>query len=422
MRIVILTMGTRGDTQPFIPLALGLQHAGHQVRLAGAKNFSAWVRGYGLEYTPLETDMMAMMNTSGGQAVLKTQNPLLSLLVQRRELNRASHLFDQLQEEVWQVCQDAQAIIFHPGMANGYFIARQRGIPCLMASPFPMTPTRRWPSALFYHGPRLGAAYNGLTHTLFEQTFWQMVRAPIKTFWAGRAAGSPVPLGAPFRRQRTERMPVLYAYSEQAFPRPDDWPDFHHITGYWFLDSAPGWQPPADLTAFLQAGSPPVYVGFGSMGSTDNTPERTQQVLQALALSGQRGLLAAGWNGLKRDTPLPENVFMLDEAPHSWLFPQMAAVVHHGGAGTTGAGLRAGVPSIIVPHSVDQPMWGRRITELGVGPQPIPNKRLTAEALAAAIRAALQPEVRARTAKLGEQIRAEDGVGRAVQIVDDYLR
>jgi len=420
MRITILTLGSRGDTQPFIPLALGLKRAGHTVRVVGAKNFTTWVQGFGLDYFPLEADLAAMLNTSGGQAVMEAKNPLQSLLVQRRELSK-TNVFDQMQQEVWQSCQGTEAIIYHPGMINGYYIARHMGVPCLMASPFPMTPTRRWPSALFYEGPRLGAAYNRLTYTVFEQAFWQMVRPQTKKFWVQKGMGDKVSFGAPYRRQREEQMPVLYAYSEHALPRPDDWPAFHHITGYWFLDAAPDWQPPAALTAFLQAGPPPVYVGFGSMGNTARTPELTEQVLKGLALTGQRGLLASGWNGLSRNAPLPDTVYMLEEAPHSWLFPQMAAVVHHGGAGTTGAGLRAGVPSIIVPHSVDQPMWGRRIAELGVGPQPIPDKRLTADKLAAAIRAALQPEMRAKAAHLGQQIRLEDGVAKAVEIVDHYL-
>lgn len=423
MRITVLTIGSRGDTQPYIPLALGLKRAGHAVRVVGASNFSAWVQSFGLEYVPVQMNMAEMANSAAGQAAIEARNPLQSLWVQRRELNSDSvrNQFDQVQQDIWQACQGSQAILFHPGMVSGYFIARQMGIPALMASAFPMTPTRRWPSAVLYQGPRLGPAYNRLTHTLFEQMFWQMVKAPLKRFWTTGEMAARVTAGAPYRRQREEGMPVLYGYSEHTLPRPDDWPRSHHVTGYWFLDDEAGWQPPPALTDFLRAGPPPVYVGFGSMASAARARENTATIIRALKLAGQRGVLASGWNGLSDEEPLPEQVFMLREAPHAWLFPQMAAVVHHGGAGTTGAGLRAGVPSVIVPHSVDQPMWARRVHELGAGPRPIPSRKLTAEALAEAITAALQPDIRAKAAAIGGQIRAEDGVAKAVEIVDDYL-
>lgn len=170
------------------------------------------------------------------------------------------------------------------------------------------------------------------------------------------------------------------------------------------------------LAAFLEAGPPPVYIGFGSMVSS--RPQETAELaLQALARAGQRGVLASGWGGLHREA-LPEEVFLLDAAPHSWLFPRMAAVVHHGGAGTTAAGLRAGVPSILTPFFGDQPFWGRQVHKLGVGPQPIPQRQLSAANLAAAIQQAVtDTEMQQRAADLGRRIRAEDGVARAVEVL-----
>ncbi len=420
MLITILTAGTRGDTQPYIALALGLQRAGYQVRFVGGQNFAPFVQAYGLDFFPLSVDLAEMMNSGAAQAVLDADNPLQALLTQASAM-RNTTVFDQVQDDVWKACQGADAIIYHPGMVSGYFIARHLGIPCLMASAVPMSPTHDWPSLLFYNGPRLGSVYNRLTHTLFDQIFWQMFRAPIKKFWRKQEQSEIVPFMPPYARQRKETLPVLYGYSEHALARPADWPAYLNITGYWFLDAESGWQPPNDLVDFLQAGPPPVYIGFGSMGSIRRARETAEIAIKALALSGQRGLLASGWNSMSQDVALPENVFMVSDVPHAWLFPQMAAVVHHGGAGTTAAGLRAGVPSVVVPYSVDQPMWGRRVAELGVGPQPIPRKQLTAENLAQAITAALQKEVRTRAEKLGKQIRAEDGVARAVEIVDHYL-
>jgi UDP:flavonoid glycosyltransferase YjiC (YdhE family) len=213
---------------------------------------------------------------------------------------------------------------------------------------------------------------------------------------------------------------VLYGYSRHVLPRPDDWDDLNQVTGYWFLPSEAGWTPPADLVDFLSAGEPPVYIGFGSMGNRD--PEATTRLtLEALTRSGRRGVLASGWGGMHAQD-LPDTVYMLKSAPHSWLFPQMAAVVHHGGAGTTAAGLSAGIPSIIVPFFGDQPFWGGRVAMLGVGTAPIPRRRLTADKLAAAItQATADRAMQQRAAALGQRIRDEDGIGQAVALIGQRM-
>jgi sterol 3beta-glucosyltransferase len=219
-------------------------------------------------------------------------------------------------------------------------------------------------------------------------------------------------------RDDNTRTTVLYPFSEHVVPRPADWDASAHITGYWFLEQT--WQPPADLVRFLEAGDAPVYVGFGSMVGTD-AEEKGRIVLEALRRSGQRGVIASGWGGLKLQN-VPDNVFLLKEAPHDWLFPRMAAVVHHGGAGTTAAGLRAGVPTVICPFMGDQPFWGRRVESLGVGVAPIPQKKLNADNLTEAIQRVVQStEIRRNAAELGARIRAEDGVGNAVSIISRIL-
>jgi sterol 3beta-glucosyltransferase len=215
-------------------------------------------------------------------------------------------------------------------------------------------------------------------------------------------------------------LPLLYCYSPSIVPAASDWNNCNHVTGCWFLDREAEWQPPCELVDFLQAGPAPVYVGFGSMHSS-NPQEVTEMVLQALARAKQRGILQTGRGGLS-NADLPDDVFAVNSIPHDWLFPQMAAVVHHGGSGTTAAGLRAGMPTVIIPFFADQPFWGARVFELGAGPAPIPKKRLTLERLADAIRAATCDEViRGRASALGERIRAEDGVTQAVEVLQRYL-
>ncbi|MDX2078474.1 MAG: glycosyltransferase, partial [bacterium] len=216
-----------------------------------------------------------------------------------------------------------------------------------------------------------------------------------------------------FRRMNREKVPTLYGYSNHVLPRPSDWEAHIDVTGYWYLDTYADWTPPADLVAFLANGSTPVYIGFGSMGSK-NPEEAGKIALKALELSGQRGVIASGWGGMK-SSDLPPTVYMLSSVPHSWLFPQMSAVVHHGGAGTTAAGLRAGIPSIIIPFMGDQPYWGHRVHQLGVGTKPIPRKKLTAENLAEAINQAVSDTTMRQKAKeLGDKICTEDGIGNAV--------
>jgi sterol 3beta-glucosyltransferase len=213
--------------------------------------------------------------------------------------------------------------------------------------------------------------------------------------------------------------PIFGSYSPIISPKPPDWRDNIHVCGYWFLDPPPYWQPSAQLINFLEAGAPPVYIGFGSMAN--RAPQKMAQVVQeAVELSGQRGIFAAGWGGLD-NANLPDKIFALDSVPHAWLFPRTAAVVHHGGAGTTGAGFRAGVPSILVPHMGDQPFWAKRVTELGVGPQAIPRRKLTSERLAAAITTATTDQnIQARAAALGERIRGEDGIARTIEIIEGF--
>lgn len=244
--------------------------------------------------------------------------------------------------------------------------------------------------------------------------------------WQGSRSGDGVarrqvldlpiaPFFGPYNSAASRLYPIVYGFSPAVIPKPSDWRNTH-VTGYWFLDESPDWIPPAALLDFLQQGAPPVYIGFGSMGSRD--PEATADlVLQAIERTGQRAILQSGWGGLSK-TDRPDNVFLVDSVPHSWLFSQVAAVVHHGGAGTTAAGLRAGVPNIVIPFFGDQPFWGRRIAELGVGPASIPRKQLTAERLAAAIHQVVTDRtMQQRAADLGAKIRAENGIAHVVAIV-----
>jgi sterol 3beta-glucosyltransferase len=317
---------------------------------------------------------------------------------------------DTLADE-WSSAQNADVFIYNPAAFGGYHIAEKLGVPSFAAFPAPMySPTSKFPSPFFPFAD-LGFL-NKASHRWFANLSTSVYRKPIDE-WRRDVLKLP-----PLKDQKPVR--TLYAYSKAVVPVPGDWSESSVVTGYWFLDSPADWQTPEDLVKFLQNGPPPVYVGFGSM-FMNGGKQKTEMVLEAMKLSGQRGILSTGWGGLTRED-VPENVFVVDSVPHDWLFQRVSCVVHHGGAGTTGSGLRAGKPTVICPFVGDQPFWGRRVAMLGVGTEPIPQRKLTAEKLARAIKAAVSDDgIRQRSEVLGKVIRAEDGVGNAVEYITSHL-
>jgi sterol 3beta-glucosyltransferase len=214
-------------------------------------------------------------------------------------------------------------------------------------------------------------------------------------------------------------VPILYGYSQYVLPIPADWGAQLHVTGYWFLPDM-DYQPPGELSAFLEQGPKPVYIGFGSMLDVE-AARTTQIVLEALEMTGQRAILHGGWSKLGA-MDLPANVLRIGDVPHSWLFPRVAAVVHHGGAGTTAAGLRAGVPAVIVPYFGDQPFWARVVHRMGASPTPIPRLKLSAGKLADALQEATRDQtIQKASSRLGTRIQAERGVQNAVELINQYL-
>ncbi len=416
MRISVLAAGSRGDIQPYLALAVGLKHAGHVVRFAANLNFGSLAKAYGLEFFPLQVDSFALTREPETQHWLASRS-LPELIWRSRRV--VGPITGRFLADAWEACQGAEAMIYHTYTIPTAFVIGQRlGIPCLPASVNPL-PTRAHPSLPLELKASLGSPLNLLTHLIEQQITWGVYRSSARAFFGD---GRGIPIRAPYFLWREERRPVVCCYSRHVLPVPPDSPDHIHITGYWFLETLPDWQPDSALLQFLDSGPAPVYVGFGSIGDPARTHETTQIVLDALAQSGQRGLLEPGWSGLGRGTALSDSVFVLDSAPHRWLFPRMAATVHHGGVGTTAAALRAGVPTLAVPHFTDTHFWGRRVAALGAGPPPIPRRQLTAERLARAISDAVtNPHMRQRAAEVGELIRAEDGIASAIEIFHRYV-
>jgi sterol 3beta-glucosyltransferase len=420
MHIAILTMGSRGDVQPYVALGVGLQSAGHRVTLATFADFEPFVRRHGLSFSPISGSIRELLQTDEGCGVLNTAGrPVRMLRGVKRVVDLIQPIMGDILRDVWRACQGADRIV---AAALFYYygdhFAHLLDVPLYLSSHGPKAPTRAfqqlWFPDLSRFLPAGAGAYNLFTHRLAERLLDQFREPVLRDSWR-KVFGEPMP------KVPKRHLPSVYCYSAEVLPRPADWDKNQHITGYWFLDDERDWHPPPGLLDFLQAGPPPVCVGFGSMGC-GRPGELARIVLEALATAGQRGVLLTGWGGLHL-ADLPDDVFKIDAIPYAWLFPRMAAVVHHGGAGTTAECLRAGVPSINIPFFADQPFWARRVHALGVGPKHISRRQLSAARLAKAISVAVgDADMQCRAADLGRRLRAEDGVRKAVDLITgDYM-
>jgi sterol 3beta-glucosyltransferase len=409
MNIHIITVGTRGDVQPYVALGGGLRAAGHRVTVVTSAQFGALITANGLYHAPLAADFLALVDTPEGKAALAGKNPLGAL-------RRVRPMIRALLDQIWAASQDAELIVYHPKALAPYHVAEKLGVPAILAHPVPFaSPTAAFPTPVLPL-PNLGGWLNRRSYGLL--------------LWAAGAGTSGIVrqwrrevLGLPPARDElhlhNRPIPKLYAFSPHVLPPPPDWDASTYVTGYWFLKQARDWTPPPELAEFLDAGPAPVYVGFGSMAAAD-AAANSAIVAETLRRAGTRGIVATGAGGLDASIA-SKQVLVLDSVPHDWLFPRVAAVVHHGGAGTTAAAVRAGVAQVICPFFGDQPFWGRRMQALGVAPAPIAQRRLTTARLHAALGTALGTAAREHAERLGAAVRAEDGVGSAVTLIERLI-
>jgi len=407
---MVMTAGSRGDVQPYLALAGGLIKQGHDAALFASEDFESFAQRYHVPFYGARVNFDRMAQSDEFKEM--RSNPLKAV---KHKKDLVDPMLRSILDDAWSAAQDFQpdVIVYHIKAMAGTHIAEKLGIPVFVSLPVPgLTPTRAFPSPILPQMP----LPNSLTHKLGLLT--TLTYAGIAKAWRAEALKLPPRAkGDSDLVLHGQPVPVLYPFSEQIVPRPADWDDHIHVTGYWFLDQSSEWQPPADLLAFLNEGQRPVYVGFGSM-SSDDQQKTTHIVVEALERSGRRGVVISGWGGIDI-SGLPDTIYAAESIPHDWLFPRVAAVVHHGGAGTTAAALRAGKPNIITPFYGDQPFWGIQVFERGFGTEPIPHKRLTAEKLAGAIQEALSDVAMCGcTEAVGAMIRSEDGVQRAIDIIE----
>jgi len=415
MRIAIIALGSRGDVQPYIALGKGLKKSGHTLRFVTHQNFEELINLHGLEFWPIEGNVQDIAQSKEMQENIEKGNFLSVMSQMKKEATKGAI---NLAKVCMEACKDIDLIIAGiGGLFAGISIAEKFEIPFLQAYYIPFSSTKVFPSFLFSKLPfRSRGFLNRFTYSIAKQIIWQGYKSSDNLARKQVLGLLPASFFGPFKSYRFNQNPVLYCFSTTVIPKPYDWDNNIHITGYWFLEHEDDWVPPSELVEFIKSGTKPIYVGFGSMSS--RKPEETADIiLNAIVKTKQRTIMLTGWGGLKKAN-LPDNVFLVDSIPISWLFPRVSAAIHHGGAGTTAEALKAGIPSVVIPFFGDQFFWGRRVFELGVGPEPIPRKKLTAERLSKAIQEALTNQAMCQCASnLGVKIRSEDGVANAIDVI-----
>lgn len=414
MRILVFAAGSRGDVQPLVALGAGLQRAGHEVTVSAARDFAPFVEGHGLAFHGFSADLGDLLDSDLGRSWLghSSHRPMLELkLLTQMVETWGLALVDEVLPLVGTADLFVSGVLTLDGTDAVVRAGGGRHVLALMA---PFAPTRAGWAGLQAPRPTSVSLANLVSGWTMNWFLAGAFGAPGRE--VRRRLGVPQLSRRAFARLYVDT-PTVVGVSPAVVPPPSDWPSHVGVTGYWFRDEPPAWLPPADLAAFLDGGEPPVYVGFGSM-STHDAGGTMDAILDAVRRVGVRAIVHRGAAGLHA-ADLPPEVLVVDDVPHEWLFPRCAAVVHHGGAGTTAAGLRAGVPSGVVAHIGDQPFWGRRVHELGAGAAPLRRHEATADALAGMVDTLVtSPALAARAAELGDTIRHEDGVARAVELIE----
>lgn len=415
-RFALLTIGSRGDVQPYIALALGLMEDGHQVMIVTHDEFKEWVEGYGIEHRQAGGDPAALMK-------LSVEHAMFSPGFFKESLGGFRTWLDDLLRDAWIACRDADVLIESPSAMAGIHIAEALKIPYMRAFTMPWTRTSKYPQAFMVPAVEMGPGFNYSSYVLFDNIIWKATSLQINP-WRKKLLGLPP---TDMSKLSQTKVPFMYNFSPTIVPKPLDWHDDIALTGYWNLaNSDTDWTPPSDLDEFIEKakrdGKPLVYIGFGSITVPD--PQgMTRNIIKAVDKADVRAIIAKGWSskgstskaGEEGEPVYSSNCYPIDKIPHGWLFPKVKAALHHGGAGTVGASLTAGLPTLIKPWFGDQFFWAQRVTHLGVGLK-IPS--LDADDLADALNTATRDTVMVeRAAMLGEKIRRENGVKNAIEYI-----
>jgi len=427
MHVMLMTYGTRGDVQPFVALGRGLIENGHQVTLAAPERFAGFVTGHDLEFAALGDALIALMDDPHfGRASDPKASWLQKLISLFAIGKKARGLQDGLIDDIFRAIDQNKpdVIVFHPKTFGAFPIANHFGIPVVMAQLIPcFIPTGDYPHMGVPDTGlrnRFARCYNRLTGKLVYRLLNATLRRQFCRWAARRKNGIDGRSLDIVKSCQSGALRIIHAFGNAVIPRPSDWPEHARVTGYWFLDTDPQTgMPDRALQDFVERHKNLIYIGFGSMHGNDPTA-MAQMISNAVAQTGKPDLaaiVATGWGGMD-DIDWPSNILAVREVPHDWLFPKVKIVLHHGGAGTCAAALRAGRPSIIIPFFGDQPFWAKRLWTLGVAPKPIKPAKLNAAILADRIKTVLQtPSYRANAQQIAGRIASEDGINTAIAVI-----
>jgi sterol 3beta-glucosyltransferase len=407
MKFVVATYGTEGDARPFAALCRGLIDAGHEARLLADADTLGSALALGVPTTALAGDIRAKLNDRVIPSVIARGDGLRETV--RVLANIANENTESWLRTIIAAGQGCDAIVA-AGLATYVAVsaAEYLGVRAITSNVIPITPTAAFPSP-FVPWKWLPRLLNRASHGL--------VNAALGKAFRDRTGAARAQFKLPARKTVWTGLPMIYPISPNLLPTPTDWPANVHLCGQWLAPS-PAWMPPPALANFLAAGEAPIYIGFGSMTGFDSAP-----LLDALiaAVAGRRALFYPGWSGVDPKA-LPDNFLAISDTPHDWLFPRTAAVIHHGGSGTSHSAARAGVPSIVIPLLGDQPFWAERLRLAGVAPPAVDSRRPTAQACASALDFVAAAHVRNRARSLGEKLCAENGVVNAVATLERIVR
>ncbi|XP_048430006.1 sterol 3-beta-glucosyltransferase UGT80A2-like [Pyrus x bretschneideri] len=418
MQIVMLIVGTRGDVQPFIAIGKRLQDYGHRVRLATHSNFKEFVLTAGLEFYPLGGDPKVLAGYMVKNKGFLPSGPS-EIPIQRNQLKDIIYsLFSACKEPDMDsgIPFKVDAIIANPPAYGHTHVAEALKVPIHVFFTMPWTPTSEFPHPLSRVKQTTGYR---LSYQIVDSLIWLGIRDMINDVRKKKLKLRPVTYLSGSQGSDSD-VPYGYIWSPHLVPKPKDWGPKIDVVGFCFLDLASNYEPPEALVKWLEAGDKPIYIGFGSL-PVQEPQKMTQIIVEALEKTGQRGIINKGWGGLGDLAEPKDFIYLLDNCPHDWLFLQCKAVVHHGGAGTTAAGLKAACPTTIVPFFGDQPFWGERVHARGVGPGPIAVDQFSLPKLVDAINFMLDPKVKERAVELAKDMENEDGVTGAVKAFFKHL-
>ncbi len=428
LSIVVMVVGSRGDVQPFTPICRRLAER-HRVRLATHREFRPMVERAGLEFYPLGGNPHEMM-----EYIVKTGGRILPTRLDQiwEDVPKKRAMIAEILASTWRACTEADpeqpgarpfwadVIVANPPSYGHIHCAEALHIPLHMIFTMPWSATCAFPHPFANFDPGTHRPVeNFFSYGIVDLLVWAGIGDLVDTFRVETLQLPPLALTDGAALLEDHEVPFTYLWPASLVPKPEDWGPHIDLANFIEYEQAHAYEPPQVLLDFLAAGEAPIYVGFGSV-VTEDPAALTRTIFTALDKAGARGIVSEGWAHLGGDAP-PPNVYVIGDCPHDWLFARCRAVCHHGGAGTTAAGLRAGLPTVVVPFFGDQFFWGRIVADAGAGPEPIPIRRLDSQTLMAAFDACRRPQVRERARELGARLRATDGVELAVQSIERHL-